>query len=62
MRNLKNSRRSETGFNFSRNKLRQALSLCIILLENMLLNDVFDATIRTNAEILVVEYSERSWN
>ena len=36
----------ETGFNFSRNKDRH-IFLCITMLENMLLKDCFDATVRT---------------
>lgn len=36
----------ETGLNFS---TRQTHILCIMMLENMLLNYCFDATIRTNA-------------
>ena len=32
-----------------------------VMLENMLLNDCFDTTVRTNAFTLVMENSERSW-
>ena len=32
------------------------------MLENILLNDCFDTTVRTNALTLVLEDSERSWN
>ena len=48
VRNLKKTtKESETGFNFSRNKDKH--KLCIVILENMLLNYCFDTTVRTNA-------------
>ena len=40
---------SGTGFNFDRNKDKQSRILCIIILENMLVNYCFDTTVRTNA-------------
>ena len=52
----------KTRFNFSRNKQKHIhCILCIVMLENMLLNDCFDATVRTNALTLIMKDSERSW-